>query len=109
MRYECEEIKLREEGSYEIDRKVVIALIKKALGRLEGVYAIKRSLFGERVKVKQSGEKIRISLELIIKEGSSIPQVVEETQKEIKEEIQKTLNRAVDRVDIKIKKIKAIS
>lgn len=100
---------MREEGSYEIDRKVVIALTKKALGRLEGVYAIKRGLFGERVKVKQSGEKIRISLELIIKEGSSIPQVVEETQKEITEEIQKTLNRAVDRVDIKIKKIKAIS
>lgn len=100
---------MREEGSYEIDREVVIVLIKKALGRLEGVYAIKRGLLGERVKVKQSGEKIRISLELIIKEGSSIPQVVEETQKEIKEEIQKTLNRAVDRVYIKIKKIKAIS
>ena len=100
---------MREEGSYEIDRKVVIALIKKALGRLEGVYAVKRGLFGERVKVKQSGEKIRISLELIIKEGSSIPQVVEETQKEITEEIQKTLNRAVDRVNIKIKKIKPVS
>jgi len=109
VRYECEGIKLKKEESYEIDGKVIIALIKKVLGKLEGVYAIKRGLFGERVKVKQSGEKIRISLELIIKEGSSIPQVVEETQEKIKEEVQKTLNRAVDRVDIKIKKIKAIS
>ncbi len=100
---------MKKEESYEIDGKVIIALIKKALGKLEGVYAIKRGLFGERVKVKQSGEKIRISLELIIKEGSSIPQVVEETQKEITEEIQKTLSRSVDRVDVKIKGIKPIS
>ncbi len=100
---------MSKEGSYEIDSKVVVALIKKALGRLEGVYAVKRGLLGERVKVKQSGEKIKISLELIIKEGSSIPQVVEETQKEITEEIQKTLNRAVDRVNIKIKGIRPVS
>lgn len=100
---------MKKEESYEVDSKVVIALIKKALGRLEGIYAIKRGLFGERVKVKQSGEKIRISLELIIKEGSPIPQVVEETQKEIKEEVQKTLSRLVDRVDIKIKGIEPAS
>jgi len=100
---------LKEEEGYQVDRKVISGLIKKALDKIEGVYAVKRGLWGERIKIKSFGEEIGIFLELIIKEGNAIPQLVEETQKKVKQEVEKVLDKPVNKVNIKIKGIKHIS
>lgn len=98
----------KEEG-YEVDKKVISGLIKKALNKVEGIYAVKRGLWGERIKIKYSPEGIGLSLELIIKEGNAIPQLVEEIQKKVKQEVQRVLDEPVAKINIKIKGIKHIS
>jgi uncharacterized alkaline shock family protein YloU len=94
---------------YEVDKKVTLGLIKKAVGQVEGIDSIKRSLFKEGIKVKKSEEGLVISLELLISEGGFVPQIVEEVQKKVKEEIEKTLGTKVAKVDIKIRGIKSSS
>lgn len=94
---------------YEVDKKVTLGLIKKAVGQVEGIHGIKRSLFKEGIKVKKSEEGLAISLELLISEGGFVPQIVEEVQKKVKEEIEKTLGTKVAKVDIKIRGIKSSS
>ncbi len=98
----------KEEG-YEVDRKVISGLIKKALNEVEGVYAVKRSLWREKIKIESLPEGIGLSLELIIKEGIVIPQLVEEAQKKVKQEVQRVLDKPVAKINIKIKGIKHIS
>ncbi|TET28316.1 Asp23/Gls24 family envelope stress response protein [Candidatus Aerophobetes bacterium] len=48
----------------------------------------------------------KVTLELIVEEGTLIPRVVEEVQKKVSEEIQRSLGNSVARVNIKIKGIK---
>jgi len=98
----------KQEG-YEVDRKVISGLVKKALNQVEGIYAVKRGLWGERIKIEFLEEGISIFLELIIKEGNAIPQLVEETQKKVKQEVQRVLDKPVAKINIKIKGIKHIS
>ncbi len=98
----------KQEG-YEVDRKVISGLIKKALNEVEGIYAVKRGLWGERIKIEYLQEGIGLSLQLIIKEGNAIPQLVEETQKKVKQEVQRVLDEPVAKINIKIKGIKHIS
>ncbi len=98
----------KQEG-YEVDRKVISGLIKKALNGVEGIYAVKRGLWGEKIKIEYLQEGIGLSLQLIIKEGNAIPQLVEETQKKVKQEVQRVLDKPVAKINIKIKGIKHIS
>ncbi len=98
----------KEEG-YEVDRKVIGGIIKKALNEVEGIYAVKRSLWGERIKIESLPDGMGLSLELIIKEGITIPQLVEETQKKVKQEVERVLDKPVSKINIKIKGIKHIS
>ena len=98
----------KQEG-YEVDRKVISGLIKKDLNQVEGIYAVKRGLWGERIKIEYLPEGIGLSLQLIIKEGNAIPQLVEETQKKVKQEVQRVLDKPVAKINIKIKGIKHIS
>jgi len=98
----------KQEG-YEVDRKVISGLIKKALNQVEGIYAVKRGLWREGIKIEYLPEGIGLSLQLIIKEGNAIPQLVEETQKKVKQEVQRVLDKRVAKINIKIKGIKHIS
>jgi uncharacterized alkaline shock family protein YloU len=95
-----------EAQEYEVDKKVTLGLIKKAVGQVEGIYGVKRSLFKEGIKVKKLEEGLAISLELLIRQGGFVPQIVEETQKKVSEEIEKILGTKVAKVDIKIRGIK---
>ena len=99
----------KKEEDYEVDKKVISGLIKKALNEVEGIYAVKRGLWGERIKIEYLQEGIGLSLELIIKEGNAIPQLVEETQKKVKQEVQRVLDKPVAKINIKIRGIKHIS
>lgn len=98
----------KEEG-YQVDKKVISGLIRKALNEVEGIYAVKRGLWGGRIRIKFLEEGVGIFLELIIKEGNAIPQLVEETQKRVKQEVEKVLDKPVAKVNIKIKEIKHTS
>lgn len=98
----------KQEG-YEVDRKVISGLVKKALNEVEGIYAVKRGLWREGIEIEYLQEGIGLSLELIIKEGNAIPQLVEETQKKVKQEVQRVLDKPVAKINIKIKGIKHIS
>ncbi len=98
----------KQEG-YEVDRKVISGLVKKALNEVEGIYAVKRGLWREGIKIEYLQEGIGLSLELIIKEGNAIPQLVEEAQKKVKQEVQRVLDKPVAKINIKIKGIKHIS
>ncbi len=108
MNNQQKESQNKEEG-YEVDRKVISGLIKKALNEVEGIYAVKRGLWGERIKIESSPKGIELSLELIIKEGITIPQLVEETQKKVKQEVEGVLDKPVAKINIKIKGIKHTS
>ena len=100
---------MAEAQRYEVDKKVTFGLIKKAVGQIEGIHSIKRNLFREGIKVKESEEGLTISLELLVREGGFVPQIVEETQKKVAEEIEKTLGTKIAKVDIKIRGIKSSS
>ena len=96
---------IKKEG-YEVEKKVVVKIIEKSLAEVKGVHSIQRGLWGKNIKIKELKEGMEISLGLIIKEGSVISQTVRDAQKKIKEEIEKTLEIPVKKVDIKIKGIK---
>ncbi|MFQ6067072.1 MAG: Asp23/Gls24 family envelope stress response protein [bacterium] len=100
---------MTEAQGYEVDRKVTLGLIKKAVSQVEGIHSIKKSLFGEGIKVRKLEEGLTISLELLMREGGFVPEIVEETQKKVTEEIEKTLGTKVAKVDIKIRGIKSSS
>jgi len=91
--------------TYKVDKRVIIDSIKKSLGEIEGVRSIKKGLWGERVKFKEVAGGMEISLGLIVKQGESVPQIVEKTQKKLKEEIEKTFGTSVTKIDIQIKGI----
>lgn len=56
--------------------------------------------------MKESEKGLDISLALIVEEGTLIPRLVEEVQKKVSEEVQRSLGISVARVNIKIKGIK---
>ncbi len=94
------------EKAYQVERKVIIDLIKKLVSQVDGVHSLKRSLFSRGIKIKESEEGMEIYLALITKQESSVPQIVEETQKKLKDEIEKTLGSPVKKVDVVVKGIK---
>lgn len=94
------------ERAYQIEKKAIINLVKKLVSQIEGIYSLKRSLFGRSIKIKESEEGMEISLAIITKQGSSVPQIVQETQKKLKDEIEKTLGSPVKKVDVVVKGIK---
>ncbi|MFQ5834928.1 MAG: Asp23/Gls24 family envelope stress response protein [bacterium] len=100
---------MAEAQGYEVDKKVTLELIKRAVGQVEGIHSIKSNLFRQGIKVKKLEEGMTISLELLIRQGGFVPQIVEETQKKVSEEIEKTLGTKVAKVDIKIRGIKSSS
>ena len=59
--------------------------------------------------MKESEKGLDLSLALIVEEGALLPRVVEEVQKKVSEELQRSLDTSVGRVDIKIKGIKLSS
>jgi len=91
---------------YQIKKRVVVELISKVVSEVEEVHSIKKTLLGKNIKVKETREGKEILLGLIVKRGVSIPGVVEEVQKKLKEEIEKTLGIPVRKIDITIKGIK---
>ncbi len=94
------------ERAYQIEKKVIIDLIRKLISQIDGVYSLQRSLFGRSIRIKESEEGMDIYLALITKQESSVPQIVEETQKKLKDEIEKTLGSPVKKIDVVIKGIK---
>ncbi len=94
------------ERAYQIDKKAIIGLIKKLVSQIEGIYSLKRSLFGRGIKIKESEEGMEIYLSLVTKQESYVPQIVEETQKKLKDEVEKTLGSPVKKVDVVVKGIK---
>ena len=51
----------KQEG-YEVDRKVISEFVKKAVNEVEGIYAVKRGLRGERIKIEYLQEGIGLFL-----------------------------------------------
>ncbi len=97
---------MSEERKYEIDRKVIVEIIKKTLNRIEGIHSVKKSLWGEDINIKVSDEGLKLRLGLIVKSNTVIPEVAEKANQELKETIEKTLGLPVIDLKIKIKGIK---
>jgi uncharacterized alkaline shock family protein YloU len=97
---------LEKEVGYEVDKKVTLELIERVLSRIEGIYSVKKGLWEKGIRIKESEKGLDISLALIVEEGVLLPQVMEEVQKKVSEEVQKSLGTSVARVNIKIKGIK---
>lgn len=94
------------EGFYQVEKKVIINLVRKIVKEVETVHSVKTSLLGKNIRIKQNSEGMDIWLGLIVKRKTSIPATVEEVQKKIKQEIEKTLGTVVRKVDIVVKGIK---
>jgi len=94
------------ERAYKVEKKAILDLIRKLVSQIGGIYSLKKSLFGRGIKIKESEEGMEIYLALITKQESSVPQIVEETQKKLKDEIEKTLGSPVKKVDVVVKGIK---
>jgi len=93
--------------NYKVDKKVVINLVKNSLAKIKGIYSLKKNLWGEEVKIREKETEMEIELGLIVKEGCYIPQVVQQVQKEVKEEAEKTLGISVTKINIRIRGIKS--
>jgi len=93
--------------NYKVDKKVVINLVKNSLAKIKGIYSLKKNLWGEEVKIREEETEMEIELGLIVKEGCYIPQVVQQVQKEVKEEAEKTLGISVTKINIRIRGIKS--
>lgn len=94
------------EGFYQVEKKVIINLVRKIVKEVETVHSVKTGLLGKNIRIKQNSEGMDIWLGLIVKRKTSIPATVEEVQKKIKQEIEKTLGTVVRKVDIVVKGIK---
>ncbi|MBE0477534.1 Asp23/Gls24 family envelope stress response protein [Candidatus Aerophobetes bacterium] len=97
---------MEKENSYEVEKKVTINLIKKIVREVDGVHSIKSGFLGKTIRIKQDFEGMDISLGLVLKRGTFIPEVAQEVQKKLKQEMEKTLGTSVRKIDIKIKGIK---
>lgn len=97
-----------EEKTYKIEKKVLTKLIKKEIKQIEGVWSVKKGLFGDNIQIKQTPEGTEIKIGLVVKKGNFIPTIVEEVQKRIKEEIEENLGIKVKKIDVIIKGIKFI-
>ena len=97
---------LEKEVKYQLDKKVPLELVERVLSQIQGIYSVKKNLWGKGIRMKESERGLDISLALIVEGGVVIPRVVEEVQKKVSEEIQRSLGTSVARVDIKIKGIK---
>ncbi|MCD6082958.1 Asp23/Gls24 family envelope stress response protein [Candidatus Aerophobetes bacterium] len=98
---------MKEEKGYKVDKKVMIDFIKKSVEEVEGVFSIKKGLWGRKVKFKESDEGIEVFLGLVIRRGNSVPQVVEEIQRKLIREIEETFGISVKKVDVQIKGIES--
>lgn len=94
--------------NYRVDKKVVINLVKNSLAKIEGIYSLKKNLWREEIKIKEKETEMEIELGLIVKEGCYIPQIVQQAQKDVKEEIEKTLGIPVTKINIRIRGIKSL-
>ena len=97
---------MEEEKNYRVEKKVIIELISKIVKEVDGVYSIKKGILGKDIKIKETPEGPEIFLGLIVKRGTSVPVVVEELQRKIKQELEKTLTASVKKINIAIKGIK---
>jgi uncharacterized alkaline shock family protein YloU len=96
----------KREEVYKIEKKAVVELISKVVSEVEGVYSIKKTLFRKNIKIKNMREGKEILLGLVVKRGVSIPLVVEEVQRKLKEEVERTLGAPIKKIDITVKGIK---
>lgn len=97
---------LEKEVKYEVDRKVTLELIKRVLSRIQGVYSVKKDLWKKGIRMRELEGGLGVSLALVVEEGVLIPQMAEEVQKKVSEELEKTLGISIARVDIKIEGMK---
>ena len=97
---------MERESNYQVEKKVLINLIKKIVKEVDGVHSIKTGFLGKNIRMKQDFEGMDISLGLVLKRGTSVPQIAQEVQKKLKQEMEKTLGTSVRKVDIKVKGIK---
>lgn len=97
---------MEKEVKYQVDKKVPLEVVERVLSQIQGIYSVKKDLWGKGIRMKESERGLDISLALIVEGGVVIPRVVEEVQKKVSEELQRSLGTSVARVDIKIKGIK---
>jgi len=97
---------LEKEVKYEVDRKVTLKLIKRVLSRIQGVYSVKKDLWRKGIRMRELEGGLGVSLALVVEEGVLIPQMAEEVQKKVSEEVERSLGISIARVDIKIEGIK---
>ncbi len=97
---------MEKEGKYEVDRKVTLKLIKRVLSRIQGVYSVKKDLWRKGIRMRELEGGLGISLALVVEEGVPIPEMVEEVQKKISEELERSLGISITKVDIRIEGMK---
>jgi len=97
---------LEKQNAYQVEKKVIVNLVKKLIKEVEAVHSIKTGLFGKNIRIKQNPEGIDIWLGLIIKRGTSIPKVAQEIQQKLKEEMERTLGTRIRKVDVVVKGVK---
>ena len=97
---------MAETPAYEVDRKVMVELVKKTLGDVEGVYGIKRSMWGDDLRVKSGDKGVRLRVGIVVKEGVTIPAVAEAASEQLKHSIETTLGLPVANLKLTVRAIK---
>lgn len=93
---------MEKEEKYEVDKKVTLELIERVLSQIQGVYSLKKDLWGRGIRMKESERGLDVSLALVVEEGVLIPHMAEEVQNKVAEEVERSLGTSIARVDIKI-------
>lgn len=97
---------MKNETNFQVEKKVLVNLIRKIVEEVEEVYSIKTAFFGKDIRIKQDLEGMDISLGVIVKRAASIPQVAQQIQNNLKQELEKTVGTSVRTVAVKVKGIK---
>ncbi len=99
----------KKDESYHVEKKALVGLIEELISEVSDVHSIKKGLLGKEIKIKNSGKGKILSLGVVVKRGVSIPIVVEEIQKKLKQELETTLGTPIERINVTIKGIRSSS
>jgi uncharacterized alkaline shock family protein YloU len=97
---------MAEAAEYEVDRKVMVELVKKTLSDVEGVQGIKRGLWGDDLRVRSSKEGVRLRLGIVVKEGVTVPTVAQTATEQLRHNIQTTLGLPIADLKLTVRGIK---
>lgn len=109
---------VNEHGTITVSEKVITALVAAGAAQIEGLGQKRSSvtedvgrIFGSKhhgVSIEFSGNEVRVTLKIAVKQGYPVHEVAKKTQKKIKEDVESKTGLQVNSVDVYVQKLQEI-